>query len=87
MVSAVVFFVGSTDPSDDVVFFGILPTFSSAFGWIFAKVSLSFSACVLDDSDFLSFELLELEELEDFDDDDLCLLLSRLLLDDDELLL
>lgn len=48
-------------------------------------MSLSFSACVFDDSDFLSFELLELD---DFDDDDLCLSLSlSRLLDDVELLL
>lgn len=61
-------------------FFGIFPIFSRDFGRILANVSLSFSACVLDDSDddFLSFEL-ELDDFEDDDDDDLFLSLSRLL--------
>lgn len=74
----------SVDPSEDV-FLGILPTFSRDFGWIFANVSLSFSAWVLVDSDFLSFELPELElVLEGFDDDEEDLCLSRPLFDDDD---
>lgn len=77
---SVVFF----DASSELGFLGILPTFSSDFGWILAKVSLSFSAWDFVDSNFLSFVLLELE-LEDFEVD-LCLSLSRLLDEDDPLL-